>query len=106
MEFVPALALVALLLKFIDFLKSASARDVNAVVTQLVAWVSGIVVVLLFAQTDFAGSIEINGTTLGLLNAWSQVIVGLTLASTASVVSDGLRAVDNSVATKDPKLLG
>lgn len=105
MEFVPLLALAALLIKLVDFGKSVSNGDPNAIVTQLVAWVAGIGVILLGAQTDFASAIVIGGSPLGSLNAWSQVLVGLTFASTASFLSDTVRAVDNTVATKDYKLL-
>lgn len=106
MEFVPALAMLALILKLIDFARYARAGDMNGVITQAVTWVAGIVVFLLVAQTAWADGIEIGDRPLSKLGFWSLVFAGLTIASTASVVKDiGYKALDNHNSTAIPTLL-
>lgn len=105
MEFVPALAVLFLVKKIIDTLRYATSRDVNGVTTQLITWVAGVASVLLAAQTAWANGIEVGGMSLHQLNTWSQVFVGLTVASGASVVTDTLKAVDNHTNAKIPPLL-
>lgn len=106
MEFVPAIALLALVKKFIDFLRYATSRDTNAVITQLTAWVSGVGGLFLAAQTEWANGIEVGGQSLHNLSGWSLVFVGLTVASTASVVTDTLKSVDNHTDARIPPLTG
>ena len=105
MEFIPTLALAALVLKLIDFARYARAGDMNGVVTQLATWISGVLVLLLVAKTDWAGGIEIAGFPLSKLNFWSQVFYGLSLASTASLAKDVLKSVDSNNSTVIPTLL-
>lgn len=103
--FVPMLALVALVKKFIDFAKYLTNRDVNGAITQIVVWGSGVVAVCLFAQTDWAEGIIFAGRTLADMNFASQLAVGLGLGSTAGVVTDVIKASDDSDSAAMPKLL-
>lgn len=96
MEFAAGLALVALVKKFVDFLKAVSNRDVNSVVTQLVSAAGAVGALLLAAQTQWANGISIGGTSLASLNVWSVVFVGVTLGSAAGVVQDVTRALNAS----------
>ncbi len=105
MEFAPTLAAIALIMKLIDFTRYARARDVNGIVTQLVTWLAGIVVFLLVAQTTWAVEITLAGRPMNELGFWSLVFAGLSVASTASVVKDTLKAVDNHNSAKIPTLL-
>lgn len=105
--FVPMLAMLALVGKFVDFLRYASkfSRHRNAVLTQLIAWVAGIVVVQLFAHSSWADSLPVGDSTLGHLNFWSQLIYGLGFASIASAAADFKRAVDNNDSAAVPPLV-
>lgn len=105
MEFIPAAAMLALVVKFIDFLRYASARDVNGVVTQLVVWAGGVAGVILVAQTAWADGIEVSNRALSQLDIWSLVFVGLQIASGASLVKDALKSVDNHNSSAIPTLL-
>lgn len=105
MEFVPAVAMLALILKVIDFLRYAKAGDLNGVLTQLITWVAGVLVLLLVAQTNWADGITIGDTVLSKLGFWSVVFAGLSLASTASLAKDTLKSVDNSNSSAIPTLL-
>lgn len=105
MEFVPSVAMVLLIVKIIDFLRYARAADLNGVLTQLSAWVAGVLVVLLAAQTDWAGGIAIGNKSLATLGFWSLVFYGLSAGSGASLAKDTLKAVDNSNSAAIPTLV-
>jgi hypothetical protein len=105
MDFVPAVAMLALVVKVIDFLRYTTNRDVNGVVTQLITWAAGIAAVTLVAHTTWANGIVVGGTALAKLGFWSQFFAGLSIASGASVVKDTLKAVDNHNTAAIPTLL-
>lgn len=104
-EFVPAVAMLALIVKVIDFLRYAKNRDINGVLTQAITWVAGVVVLVLAAQTTWAHIIAVSGVPLNRLGFWSLVFAGLTVSSGASLVKDTLKAVDNSNSARIPTLL-
>lgn len=106
MEFVPLLVMSALVKKVVDFVKYGANGDINAVVTQAVAWLAGMLVTMAAAQSDFGAAIVVNGTTLGMLNVWSQALIGLNLASAAGVGWDVIKAVDASNSAIVPNLMG
>lgn len=105
MEFIPVVAMAALTFKVVDFLRYCRAADINGALTQLCAWIAGIVVVLLVAQTDWADGIGVGDMNLGNLNFWSLVFYGLAAGSTASVAKDTLKAVDNTNSAAIPTLV-
>ncbi len=105
MDWVAGVAFLFLVKKFVDFLRYATNRDVNGVVTQLVAWTAGVGAVLIGAQTQWANDITVGSATLAHLSFWSQLFVGLTLASAASFAADTLSAVNTSVTGTVPTLI-
>lgn len=105
MEFVPLLVLSALIKKIVDTVKYGAAGDVNAVATQIVVWIAGVLVMFAAAASDLGAQLTVNGHSLGDLNNWSVVLVGVNLASTASVGWDVIKAVDNSNSAAVPNLL-
>lgn len=105
MEFVPAVAMLLLITKVVDFLRYARSRDANGVTTQLIAWVGGVLVVLLVAQTTWADGIAVGDRALSTLDIWSQVFAGLTIGSAASFAKDVTKAVDNNNSSAIPTLL-
>jgi hypothetical protein len=105
MEFVPAIAMAALILKLIDFLRYLRAADVNGICTQLAVWVAGVVVVLLVAQTDWADGIAVGDQNLHTLSFWSLVFFGLSVGSGASFAKDISKAVDNTNSAAIPTLV-
>lgn len=105
MEFLPAVAMVTLILKLIDFLRYARGADVNGMLTQLASWVAGIVVILLVAHTDWADGIAVGTMALGKLNFWSLVFYGMSAGSAASLVKDTLKSVDNTNSAAIPVLI-
>lgn len=97
--------MVTLILKLIDFLRYARGGDVNGMLTQLCAWIAGVVVILLVAQTDWADGIAIGTMSLGKLNFWSLVFYGMSAGSAASLAKDTLKAVDNTNSAAIPVLV-
>lgn len=104
-EFIPVIAMGALTLKLIDFLRYVRAADINGICTQLAAWIAGVVVVLLVAQTDWADGISVGDMNLHTLGFWSLVFYGLSAGSGASLVKDSLKAVDNTNSAAIPTLV-
>ena len=97
--------MVALIAKLIDFARYARSGDINGVVTQLSTWGAGIVVLLLVAQTNWADGIPIGDTPLSRLGFFSLVFAGMSIASTASIAKDTLKAVDNTNSAAIPTLV-
>jgi hypothetical protein len=104
-SFVPLVAALALVWKIVDFAKQVRVGDMNAVVTQAVTWVAGVVVVFILANSDFGNGIQVAHSSLGHLNGWSLVLVGLTVASSGSVGYDFKRALDSSDSAAQPSLV-
>ena len=105
MEFVPALAIVPLMFKVVDFLRYAKNRDANGVFTQLIAWIAGVVVLLLVAQSTWASTITLAGVSLHRLGFWSSVFAGVVMSSAASTLADLRKTFDNSNSAAIPTLL-
>lgn len=105
MDFVPLLVMSALVKKLVDFVKYITANDWNAVVTQIVAWIAGIALAFVGADSDWAQNIIINGLPLSNLNNWSLVFVGVNVASLAGFGWDTLKAIDGSNSAAVPHLL-
>lgn len=105
MDFAPLLAALALAWKIVDLLKQLRVRDINAVVTQLVSWAAGVLVIELLAHTDFAPGVRVGSAHLNTLNTWSLVLVGLTVASLGSVTYDFKRAFDSTDSAAQPSLV-
>ncbi len=105
MEFVPILAMAAISLKIVDFFRYARAGDSTGVLTQIVAWVVGFVIVLLAAQTDWADGIAVGDMSLATLNIWSLLFVGLAAGSGASFFKDAYKAIDPTNSAAIPVLV-
>lgn len=104
MEFIPIVQMAVLVMAVINFLKFVRTGDVNGALTQLSVWVAGVVVVLLVAQTDFATGIVIGDLTLDLMNFWSLLFLGLTIASLATFGVEIRKALDNTDSAVKPHL--
>lgn len=105
MEFVPAVAMLLLITKVVDFLRYARNRDANGVLTQLIAWAGGVAVVLLVAKTTWANGITVGDRPLNYLDIWSQLFAGLMIGSSASFAKDLTKSIDNNNSSAIPTLL-
>ena len=100
----------ALVWKVIDFARHLVnfAANKSAVVTQALAWIAGILAVVVGAHAGATDAIVLPGVdqTLGQLDGWSQVVVGFLIASTASAAVDVKQAIDGTDSNVKPPLLG
>lgn len=99
------IVLGAFVKKAVDFVRNLRGRDMNAVLTQLLAWVSGIVVVWLASHVDFASAVEVANVSLDQMGLWTQAALGVLLGSGASVFQDALKSVDNTQSEAKPALI-
>lgn len=104
MEFIPLVQMAVLVFAIINFLKAVRASDWNSALTQLTVWAAGVLVIFLVAQTDFADGIAIGDQALSVLNGWSLLFIGLTIASLASFGTEIKKALDNSDSARNPNL--
>lgn len=106
MPFVPLLALGSLVFTLINWLKALTNRDWPGATTQAIAWVAGIVAVVLVAHTDYAAGVVFGDRALDQLNGASLVFIGLSAASLLGVVNEVKKAVDNHDTAAQPPLFG
>ena len=107
MDFAPLAAMATLVIAIVNLIQYAKARDVNGVVTTFAVWVAGVVVALLVRETDFASGIDVTDTlTLGALNTWSTIFLGLTVGTIGQFAVQIKRAVDSSDSAAKPDLVG
>lgn len=105
MEFVPAVALLALVASLINFLKYLRAGDTNGALTQLCVWVGGIAAVVLVAQTDYAAGISMGDQALDTLNFASLIFIGLQIGGMASLATEFKKALDGGDNARKPDLM-
>lgn len=113
MSFTPLLALGTLVFTFVNFLKACSAlvqtgvsrQTLNPVITQLIAWIAGVAGVMIAAHTQFAADISFGRQTLGTMNMWTQVFMGLIATSMLSTINELKKAIDHSDSAKTPGLV-
>ena len=106
--------LSALVYKLIDFARqvAGAARGEttwNAPITQAAAWGAGVVVVLIAGAASFTSGVELPlgdsvSVTLGDVDVWSRVLIGLSLSSVASSWNGLLGAIDATRSTDKPAL--
>lgn len=97
--------LAAFAKKLVDFVRQLRGKDTSAVLTQLLAWASGIAVVFIGAHVDVAQGIEIANHSLDQLSLWSQIVLGAVVGSLGSIGKDTLKALDRNQTEAAPKLV-
>src|SRR5262245_33414841 len=90
--------------KFIDFLQNVTPKDhdYNAAITQIVVWVSGLLAVFLYAESQLGDSVSIGAITLDHADTPTKIIVGLMVGSLSSAAVDFKKAFDGSDSAKQP----
>lgn len=94
--FTAAALFAAVVLKLSDLAKFIQAKKWASVETQVGVFAVGIIAVVLAAHSNFAGGIALAGVTLKEANWGAQVLIGLVAGSSAGVLYDAKRAIDNS----------
>jgi hypothetical protein len=105
-----AIVFATLVMKVIDFLRlvAKGGAQVSAIVTQIAAWLGGVLLVVLASHANATEAIVLPGTdaALGTLDGASQVLVGLLVASLGSAIVDVKQAIDSSDSAVKPPLVG
>lgn len=91
----------------IDFLRELTnwTTQKSSIITQLSAWIGGVIVVLLAAHSGLFDGFLINGKSITSLDVGSQVFLGLGISSLASSAVDLKQAFDRSDSAAKPPLL-
>lgn len=94
--------------KFIDFLRFVMNLPAtkSEVLTQLCSWGGGTIAVFLYGASQL-GDFEIPGTglTVSNMNGWTKLLVGVSIGSGASLITDWIKARDDTDSAKVPPLL-
>jgi hypothetical protein len=99
--------LAALVTKLTSFVKYVTSGEYREVVTQLVAWGAGVLVVVVAGAAEGIQDLVVIGeTTLEQLNLAAEILSGLALGSGASLVYDAKKAIDNTDSAVEPPLGG
>ena len=107
MDFAPLAAMSTLIIAIINLVKYVRAKDTNGIVTTLAVWGAGVVVTFLAANADVSEGINVtDAETLGSLNNWSLVFVGLTIAAMGQFAVQVKKAIDQSDSDTKPDLVG
>lgn len=100
----------ALVWKVIDFLRMLFniTTQRSAIITQVTAWVGGVVMVVIAAHASVTGNLIIPGADepLKTLDFGSQILLGLLVSSLASGIVDLKQAIDSSDSAVKPPLVG
>jgi hypothetical protein len=83
--------LIAFSVKLLDIVRYVSGKNWNGVVSQLAAWASGIVAVVLFGESNIAAGFINFGEGIGTLADFdfaSKAILGIGLVSIGSLIVD------------------
>jgi hypothetical protein len=99
----------ALVWKVIDFLRMCLnfKAQKSAILTQLTAWVGGVVLVIVAAHASVSSGLVLPGSdeALKTIDFASQVLLGLLISSFASTVVDLKQAFDRSDSAVKPPML-
>jgi hypothetical protein len=87
-----------------NLVRFALATNWSSVLSQVLAWVAGVVASLVVAHTDLAAGFAIGQKSLKNVSSFSQILVGLAAASSISVVYQFKQALDNSDTAAVPSL--
>jgi hypothetical protein len=84
MEFLLVIFLTLLALKLVDFVRYMANGDGNGMITQVLAWLAGILVVYLAEWADLPGIPP---------EVWPRILLGLFIGSAAATVHDFFKAL-------------
>jgi NADH:ubiquinone oxidoreductase subunit F (NADH-binding) len=106
MEFVAMAVLIATVKNLIDLARRATGGDGRGALTQVLSYLVGFGVAALFSTTAYAAELDFGGITLADANVGTLAVIGLALGSSAGVVKDVFKAVDNTQSESTPPLGG
>jgi len=98
-------ALGTLVFTFVNFLTYLRSKNWNGAFTQLIAWVAGIVGIVIAAHSQYASQITLGTQKLASASGWTQVFLGLIATSLLSTFNELKKAIDRTDSAKKAPLL-
>lgn len=105
MSLTPLVAVGTLVFTFVNFLTYLRSSNWNGAVTQLIAWVAGVVGIVIAAHTQYASQITFGTEKLSSASWWTQVFLGLIATSLLSTFNELKKAIDSTDSAKKAPLL-
>jgi hypothetical protein len=105
MSLTPLVAVGTLVFTVVNFLTYLRSRNWNGVLTQLIAWVAGVVGIVIAAHSQYGSQITFGTQKLSSTNGWTQVFLGLIATSLLSTFNELKKAIDNKDSAKKAPLL-
>lgn len=103
MELVPYALAISFVYTVCNLIKQAQAGEFNGPLTQLVSWLAGVVIAFVLAASSFAETFMVgsgeDAVSLGSLNRWAVVLVGLGISSAAGALYDVIPKSTPSIGT-------
>lgn len=90
MPFVPIAALMFLNKKLVDWIKEFLPNNIPNKLVQAIAFVVGVVLVVLFAASDWSDGIVVGDKHLGSISGAGLVIIGLLIGAGGGVLNDAI----------------
>ena len=98
------IALGSVTFTLVNFLRFALATDWSSMISQLLAWLAGILSSIVVAHTDLGDLIGFGATPISQLSVFSQILLGLAAASSISLVYQFKQAIDKNDSAVVPSL--
>lgn len=105
MPVAPLAAIGTIVFCLMNFMKALTSKNFSAAITQVIAWLSGVIAVTLAAHTDYASGVTFGDLSLEKLNGPSHVFLGLIASSILGTVHELKRAIDNRDSAVQPPLI-
>jgi hypothetical protein len=105
MSLTPLVAVGTLVFTVVNFLTYLRSRNWNGALTQLIAWVAGVVGIVLAAHSQYASQITFGTQKLSGASWWTQVFLGLIATSLLSTFNELKKAIDSTDSAKKAPLL-
>lgn len=105
MPVAPLAAIGTIVFTFVNFIKALTSKNFSAALTQVVAWLSGVVAVVLAAKTDLAAGLDLGSLSLDKLDGLTQVFLGVISSSILGTVHEIKKAIDTSDSAAQPPLI-
>jgi hypothetical protein len=105
MSLTPFVAVGTLVFTVVNFLTYLRSRNWNGALTQLIAWVAGVVGIVIAAHSQYASQVTFGTQKLSSANGWTQIFLGLIATSLLSTFNELKKAIDNTDSAKKAPLL-
>jgi hypothetical protein len=104
MSFSPLVGVGTLVFTFVNFLTYLTSRKWNSVLTQLIAWASGIAGIFIASATQFAPAVKFGSQSLSGMDPGTKIFLGLIATSILSTFNELKKALDNNDTAKKTPL--